>query len=70
MAPVVYVAGVAVDPDRERLEAVLSSLAVPYELFPCDPALADTARFVEAYGFDLADSANTIVGVGKGEPRT
>ena len=70
MAPVVYGAGVAIDPDRERLEAVLSRLGVQFELFPCDPALADTARFVEAYGFDLADSANTIVVVGKGDPRT
>ena len=64
-----YRAPVAVDSDRDRLESVLSGLGVPYELFPCDPALADTARFVEAYAFDLADSANTIVVVGKAEPR-
>lgn len=41
-----------------------------YELFPCDPALADTAVFCERYGFSLADSANTIIVAGKGaEPK-
>src|SRR4029079_7461555 len=38
------------------------------ELFACDPALADTAAFCAAYGFDPADSANTIVVVGKSSP--
>jgi prolyl-tRNA editing enzyme YbaK/EbsC (Cys-tRNA(Pro) deacylase) len=55
--------------DRERLEATLAPLGVAYDLFPCDPALADTAAFCAAYGFDPADSANTIVVVGKSEPR-
>jgi prolyl-tRNA editing enzyme YbaK/EbsC (Cys-tRNA(Pro) deacylase) len=58
-----------VDPDRVRLEHVLAGSGVAYELFPCDPTLADTASFCAAYGFDPADSANTIVIVGKGEPR-
>ncbi len=57
------------DDDRARLEAALAPLGAPYELFPCDPALADTALFCEAYGFSLDDSANTIVVVGKAEPR-
>lgn len=57
------------DPDRVRLEHALAGSGVPYELFPCDPALADTASFCAAYGFDPADSANTIVIVGKAEPR-
>jgi prolyl-tRNA editing enzyme YbaK/EbsC (Cys-tRNA(Pro) deacylase) len=57
------------DDDRARLEAALDPLDVPYELFRCDPALADTAVFCEAYGFPLDDSANTIVVVGKAEPR-
>ena len=39
-----------------------------HELFACDPALADTAAFCAAYGFDPADSANTIVVVGKSNP--
>lgn len=57
------------DATRQRLEAILAPLDVPYELFACDPALADTAAFCAHYGFDLADSANTIVVVGKSEPR-
>jgi prolyl-tRNA editing enzyme YbaK/EbsC (Cys-tRNA(Pro) deacylase) len=57
------------DPDRARLDALLTPLGVPYELFPCDPALADTAAFTVAYGFSPDDSANTIVVVGKATPR-
>lgn len=50
------------------LVAHLEPLGQPYELFPCDPALADTAAFCAAYGFDPNDSANTIVVVGKSSP--
>jgi prolyl-tRNA editing enzyme YbaK/EbsC (Cys-tRNA(Pro) deacylase) len=46
----------------------LEQLGVPFELFPCDPALADTANFCAAYGFQLEDSANTILVIGKSEP--
>jgi prolyl-tRNA editing enzyme YbaK/EbsC (Cys-tRNA(Pro) deacylase) len=53
---------------RARLEATLVSLGVGYELFPCDPALADTTAFCAAYGFDPQDSANTILVVGKSDP--
>jgi prolyl-tRNA editing enzyme YbaK/EbsC (Cys-tRNA(Pro) deacylase) len=53
------------DPDRDALETVLAGRG-PHELFPCDPALADTAAFCAAYGFDPADAANTIIVVGKG----
>ncbi len=63
------VKGMPSDPDRDRLDALLAPLGVPYELFPCDPALADTAAFTAAYGFDPEDSANTIVVVGKANPR-
>lgn len=48
----------------------LDSLGVPYEIIPCDPALADTAQFCEAYGYSLDDSANTIVVAGKSDPTT
>jgi prolyl-tRNA editing enzyme YbaK/EbsC (Cys-tRNA(Pro) deacylase) len=41
---------------------------VAYEVVDCDPALADTARFVEAYGYSMEESANTIVVIGKSEP--
>jgi len=43
---------------------------LPYEIVPCDPDLADTAAFCEAYGFRPDQSANAIVVVGKGDPRT
>ena len=56
------------DATRTWLEAQLGGLGQPYELFPCDPALADTAAFCEAYGFDPGDSANTIVVIGKSDP--
>ena len=41
----------------------------PYDVVPCDPDLADTAQFCEAYGYGLDQSANAIVVVGKGDPR-
>jgi len=47
---------------------ILESLHVEYEIIPCDPALADTASFCAAYGYDLEDSANTIVVMGKSDP--
>lgn len=56
-----------VDADRETLETALAGRG-EYELFACDPALADTAAFCAAYGFALEDSANTIVVVGKSTP--
>jgi prolyl-tRNA editing enzyme YbaK/EbsC (Cys-tRNA(Pro) deacylase) len=55
------------DADRSRLEAWLVGHG-EYELFACDPALADTAGFCDAYGFALEDAANTIVVAGKSDP--
>jgi len=46
----------------------LESLGVEYEVVPCDPDLADTAAFCEAYGYEAQDSANAIVVAGKAEP--
>src|SRR4029078_12716344 len=57
------------DAGRARLEAALGPLGVAYELFPCHLALADTAQFCAAYGFSPDESANTIVVVGKADPR-
>ena len=56
------------DDGRAWLEEHLRDLGVAYELFPCDPALADTAAFCAAYGFSPEDSANTIVVIGKSDP--
>ena len=57
------------DEAGRALDTTLTALGVPYELFPCDPALADTAQFCAAYGFAPEESANTIVVVGKADPR-
>jgi len=51
-----------------RLRESLDRLGVPYEIFPCDPALADTAAFCAAYGFRPEECANTIIVIGKAEP--
>jgi prolyl-tRNA editing enzyme YbaK/EbsC (Cys-tRNA(Pro) deacylase) len=40
-----------------------------FQVVACDPALADTAAFCEAYGYSLDQSANAIVVVGKSDPR-
>src|SRR6476469_6410462 len=56
------------DADRDRLDRQLAPLGIAYELFPCDPALADTAAFCAAYGFAPDDSANTILVIGKSDP--
>ena len=57
------------DPEgRDRLVVALTDLGIDYELFACDPALADTAAFCAAYGFAPEDSANTILVIGKSEP--
>ena len=47
----------------------LTALGVAHEIVPCDPALADTAAFCEAYGYAADDSANAIVVAGKADPR-
>jgi prolyl-tRNA editing enzyme YbaK/EbsC (Cys-tRNA(Pro) deacylase) len=41
--------------------AALTALNIEYDVVECDPALADTAAFCAAYGFDPGDSANCIV---------
>ena len=46
--------------------ASLTKFAADFEVMECDPALADTAVFVEAYGVPLDRSANTIVVASKG----
>ncbi len=50
-----------------RVREQLDTLAVDYQLVPCDPDLADTAAFCRAYGYSLSDSANTIIVIGKSE---
>ncbi len=52
----------------DALLDALASIDVPHELVACDPSLADTAQFCEAYGYELQDSANTILVAGKADP--
>ncbi len=48
--------------------AQLDELQLDYEVVECDPDLADTAAFCEAYGYAPEDSANAIVVAGKADP--
>jgi prolyl-tRNA editing enzyme YbaK/EbsC (Cys-tRNA(Pro) deacylase) len=41
--------------------ADLERLGLDYEIMECDPELADTAQFCEAYGVALEESANAIL---------
>jgi len=52
----------------DQVLAQLVSLGAAYELVDCDPELADTAAFCEAYGYAAEDSANAIVVAGKADP--
>ena len=52
----------------DRVRAAALATGVPFEVVPCDPALADTADFCAAYGYALEDSANCVVVVGKSDP--
>jgi prolyl-tRNA editing enzyme YbaK/EbsC (Cys-tRNA(Pro) deacylase) len=47
----------------------LATLGLEHEVMACDPDLADTALFCEAYGIDPADSANAILVAGKADHR-
>lgn len=53
---------------RHAAIAHLDELGAAYEVVECDPDLADTAAFCEAYGYSAEDSANAIVVVGKADP--
>ena len=48
----------------------LADSGVVFEVMVCDPDLADTAAFVEAYGVPLDRSANTILVASKGADPT
>lgn len=52
----------------DLVTAHLDSLGVSYQVMACDPALADTAAFCDAYGIAPEESANTIVVIGKSDP--
>lgn len=53
-----------------RVKATLEKYGLHYKVFECDPTLADTAAFCEHYGFELSQSANTIIVALKTNPVT
>ncbi len=53
----------------EIVRSRLADLGAEHTIVACDPEFADTVAFCERYGYELADSANTIVVVGKAAPR-
>jgi prolyl-tRNA editing enzyme YbaK/EbsC (Cys-tRNA(Pro) deacylase) len=56
------------DEIEQRVRSVVADLGIDHEVVECDPALADTAQVVEAYGYELEESGNTIVVIGKSDP--
>jgi prolyl-tRNA editing enzyme YbaK/EbsC (Cys-tRNA(Pro) deacylase) len=44
-----------------EIREFLENCGYPFEIWPCDPQLADTAVFCEHYGVSLANSANAIL---------
>ena len=56
------------DAIEATVRRTVAGLGLDHEIVECDPALADTAAFVEAYGYSMEDSANTIVVIGKVDP--
>jgi prolyl-tRNA editing enzyme YbaK/EbsC (Cys-tRNA(Pro) deacylase) len=61
---------VTIDPAEQAVRDHLAELGIEHDVVACDPELADTAAFCEAYGYAPEDSANTIVVVGKSQPPT
>ncbi len=59
----------AVSDPHADVVAALEAHGIEYEVMPCDPDFADTAAFCEKYGISPDESANTILVVGKSEPR-
>lgn len=56
------------DEIEQLVQAAASSTGVEFEVVACDPSLADTAAFCEAYGYAMEDSANCVVVKGKSDP--
>jgi prolyl-tRNA editing enzyme YbaK/EbsC (Cys-tRNA(Pro) deacylase) len=53
---------------EQAVRRAAEGTGIAHEIVPCDPALADTAAFCEAYGYAMEDSANCVVVIGKAEP--
>lgn len=53
---------------EQAVRRAAAGTGLPFDVVDCDPALADTAAFCEAYGYALEDSANCVVVIGKSDP--
>lgn len=51
-----------------RVADALARFGISFEAMECDPALADTAAFLEHYGFSAEETANAIIGASKTNP--
>ncbi|HZM64117.1 MAG TPA: YbaK/EbsC family protein [Candidatus Saccharimonadales bacterium] len=54
----------------ENVKQTLDKYKVEHIVFPCDPEFADTDPLIEKYGYPREQIANTIIVVGRSEPRT
>lgn len=45
----------------DQVRSAVTELGIEHEFLDCDPELADTAAFCAHYGYELDQSANTIV---------
>jgi len=57
------------DEAEQATVASAERIGVPFEVIPCDPALADTAEFCAHYGYPVERAANTIIVASKKEPK-
>lgn len=56
------------DEIERQVQDAATATGVAFDVVACDPSLADTAAFCEAYGFAMEDSANCVVVKGKSDP--
>ena len=57
------------DAAEQATVAAAERIGVPFEVIPCDPALADTAAFCAHYAYPVERAANTIIVASKKEPK-
>jgi prolyl-tRNA editing enzyme YbaK/EbsC (Cys-tRNA(Pro) deacylase) len=54
---------------HDRVREALDRAGATYEVLACEPELADTAAFLEHYGFSADEACNAILVAVKTEPR-
>jgi prolyl-tRNA editing enzyme YbaK/EbsC (Cys-tRNA(Pro) deacylase) len=51
-----------------KVTEAIEQYGLDAEAVACDPSFADTAAFLEKYGFAAEDTCNSIVGIAKSDP--